>query len=405
TTESTNAVSTNANTAVNAILADGQSYLGYGMEAVKATTLLQPEHDNNTEDDRSIALFISLIHSFASRMKLLLFFSLVVAAYAHVDCGGDCLKACRSCGPLINDGEPGVNNTDPFYYGSKKPGDCKEAICKDEKAKLVVDGKITRVVCFQGAWHSGYPEYLFETASAMCLTPGNHTCDVDATYEYDEDDFKCVCKAPFVDVTKDFATEDETQFCSNCGNKKLNIILLVDNSGSMAPALNTVKTFIDLLVTFLKFKPDGNRIALMTSAFSYEIKINWGTPASTTESDIRSTLETIQADGQSYLGYGMEAVKAALVQPEHINEAEDHKLIVFTDGSVKHSPPAIKDITEAANNLEALKVETFVVATNNEYAENQYAIANGVEDNVFTLTDDYLELFALANRLQKRICQ
>lgn len=85
----------------------------------------------------------------------------------------------------------------------------------------------------------------------------------------------------------------------------------------------------------------GNRIALMTSAFSYEIVIDWGTSASTTEAEVHTAINTIVADGQSYLGYGMEAVKAALVQPEHINEAEDvsfyYYLLLFLRGPFRQT--------------------------------------------------------------------
>ncbi|GMR60551.1 hypothetical protein PMAYCL1PPCAC_30746 [Pristionchus mayeri] len=340
-------------------------------------------------------------------MKLLLFVSLLAAAYAHGDCGGDCLKACRSCTcDLPNDGPSTDDGESPFQIGNKYSGDCKQLICKDHNASLIVDGKIyDRLVCFQGAWHFGYPEFLEEASSAMCLNPGNRTCPDDAEMRY-EDDFKCMCKPDFEDMSDVFpdAPEDILPLCTNCGKKKLRITFLIDNSGSMASVIHEIKHFIGQLVKFLKVSETGNNIAVVSSAFSYDVLINWG-EQSHDESAIHDAVDSIDADGQSYLATGLEAVKAALVQPT--DENTQHKLVVFTDGSIKCGPEALKSLARAANNLEHLKVETFVVATNSRYTTRLHAIANGVEDNVFSISseeDDEMENLKVAAKLQRRIC-
>lgn len=271
---------------------------------------------------------------------------------------------------------------------------------------MIIDGSsYPNVVCFQGKWHFGYPNFLEATDSAQCRSPGNLTCDKDVEIMQFEEEFKCVCKPGYEDLAEQF--ESETPLCTNCGNKKLNIILLVDSSGSMTKVIATVKGFISQLLQFLKPSDESIHIALMTSAFSYDIKVNWADAASKDPTlFFDQFVAAIMPDGQSYLGSGMEAVKAALVQPEHPdNEGQEYKLVVFTDGSVKHAPPAIRDITVAANNLDALKVETFVVATNvdERFAEAQKAIVNDYDNNIFAIENEQDNL-EIVYKLQKRIC-
>ncbi|GMT06137.1 hypothetical protein PENTCL1PPCAC_28311, partial [Pristionchus entomophagus] len=357
----------------------------------------------------STSFSIPLSNFSPCRMNLLLCFSsLLAVVYAHGSCpGGDCLAACRACGELINDGPEWQNKSSVFDYGCHDSGDCKEAVCKEKGAVMIIDGHDYKgVVCFQGKWHFGYPHFLEETNSAECRTPGNETCtDPNASITYTDGDFDCVCNPPYKDRTEEFSDFEPNQVCSNCENKKLNIILLADVSGSMNSVKGGFEKFINVFVQFLKINNiGGNRVALVTSSWSYEIVVNWREQGSTDADKFQQLLHDVDVAGQSYLGTGMEAVKAALVQP-YPNDTRDNKLIVFTDGSVKHSPPFIKDISVAANNLEALGVETFVVVSNNEHAEKANAIANGVEENVFTVVDrDPKKIFEFVHKLQQKVC-
>ncbi|GMT35996.1 hypothetical protein PFISCL1PPCAC_27293, partial [Pristionchus fissidentatus] len=342
------------------------------------------------------------------RMNLFLVFisSFIAAAHTHGDvgCGGDCLKACRRCGPLENEGEEGVNGTSVFAYGFRKAGDCKEAVCANENATLIVEGQEYKsLVCFQGKWHFGYPAFLEETSVAQCITPGDLECDDDASIKYEDGNFQCVCNPNYVDVTNSF--QSPVQLCSNCGNKKLNIVLLLDISGSMAESADTFLAFLQPFIKFLQLKQAGNRMSVITASNSYEIRINWG-PNSYDVSAIQTSIVSINIGGTSNLGVGMEAVKAELIQPTHENEDEEHVLIVLTDGSVHHSPPYIHEITTAAANLEALGVETYVVSSTDRYTDKLFAIANGVEANVLPIPEHPTDevIMDVAHRLQKRVC-
>lgn len=318
----------------------------------------------------------------------------------------DCLKACRVCKSedLENAGAPTADGSSPFLTGEKVAGDCKQLVCKNEDDKLVVaNHAYDNLVCFQGKWNLKVDEHVEEVTAARCVSPP--VCvDADASPVWNEDkvDFECVCNAGFTDVSDRFERDPGT-ICSKCPTSNINLMYLLDSSGSTLDWLDAGKTFVSVFSKFFDFAIDGTKsqATITLGANTWENKLEWGQCTDSTCVD--TALATCaHSNGASEVGYAMEGVKATLIQPDHVGKTNKHILFVLTDGAFENDH-CHRQVKDAAEKFSHCNITTLSIGYSNTWAANLLAVAAGITANVYANADT-AALDALPFTLQKTLC-
>ena len=172
-----------------------------------------------------------------------------------------------------------------------------------------------------------------------------------------------------IDTTKLMKNDDST-------NKKLNIIMCIDNSGSMMNEAiakdihgNTESngsTILDLVVQsckmFISNLEDGNIITIITYSSNATILVDTTVINETNKKSTFTILDTLRTDGITNMWKGM--TKALEVSKETKVDTHETSILLFTDGVPSDTPSrgyegALKQYFRENSDVENVPIHTF----------------------------------------------